>query len=296
MRGTTRDQVLLALPSLRRPAAIRQHPGIPWGPVVDGLEIPDQPRGLFENGTFNRVPMIIGSTRDEGWVFVDRSFPAGLSAEQYQAAVTTEFGAADASAILAMYPAADFLTPKHALARLTGDAEYVCEARRVARLVSRTGTPVYEYSFEREVDAVVPGLVIHGLDTNFVFGNNYGPPAPYVRNADDVALSTSMGGYWTRFMATGDPNLRRRDRGNVIAMARAPMPTMTPMMTTAWSAGPRSNAGGQASRPRRSIREGERLRGEQCDFWNRCFCNPSSDPCRHRALPMICAVGLCSRT
>ena len=177
MRGKDRNQVLLALPSL--PGSLQRFAEIgaaPWGPVVDGLEIPDQPRTLFENGTFNRVPIIIGSTRDEGWLFVDRSFPAGLTAEQYQAAVRPEFGAADAPAILAMYPVADFASPKHALARLTGDAEYVCEARRVARLVSRTRTPVYEYSFEREVDAVAPDLVIHGLDTNFVFGNNYGPP------------------------------------------------------------------------------------------------------------------------
>ena len=49
-------------------------------PVVDGLDIPDQPRTLYESGAFNHVPLIIGATRDEGWIYVDRSFPGGLTA------------------------------------------------------------------------------------------------------------------------------------------------------------------------------------------------------------------------
>jgi carboxylesterase type B len=63
------------------------------------------------------------------------------------------------------------------------------------------------YSFEREADAVAPDLVIIGLDTNFVFGNNFGPPLkPYVLNGADLALFAAMSGYWTRFAARGNPN------------------------------------------------------------------------------------------
>jgi para-nitrobenzyl esterase len=161
---------------------------------------------LYESGAFNHVPTIIGSTRDEGWIYADRSFPAGLTTEQYETAVEVEFGAADAPAILAKYPATDFASPKLALSRLIGDVEAVCEARRVARLIERTKTPVYLYSFEREADAVVPDLVIHGLDRNFVFGNNFGAPSNYVLNAEDLALFGAIGRYWTRFAATGNPN------------------------------------------------------------------------------------------
>src|SRR4029450_336908 len=111
----------------------------------------------------------------EGWTWVNRAFPSGVTVDQYEATISTEFGA-DASAILAAYPAADFPSPKDALVRLVGDVEYTCEARRVARLIERTKTPVYLYSFDREIDTVVHDHVAHGMDVNFVFGNDYGPP------------------------------------------------------------------------------------------------------------------------
>jgi carboxylesterase family protein len=62
------------------------------------------------------------------------------------------------------------------------------------------------YSFEREADAVIPDLVTHGLDRNFLFGNNFGPPSNYVLNPEDLALFHAISGYWTRFAATGNPN------------------------------------------------------------------------------------------
>jgi carboxylesterase family protein len=183
-----------------------------WTPVVEGYEIPDQPRRLYRRGAFTRVPITLGANRDEGWTFVNRSFPAAVTPEQDEAAVDTEFGA-DAAKILAAYPVAKFASPKHALARLAGDVEYVCEARRVARLIAKTTAPVFLYSFEYEVDPVLPGLVAHGFEVNFVFGNNFGPPlfAAYVLDAADLALAQAMGGYWTRFASTGNPNAHGRD-------------------------------------------------------------------------------------
>ena len=40
-------------------------------------------------------PSLSAATRDEGWIYADRSFPAGLTASQYEAAVReAEFGVA----------------------------------------------------------------------------------------------------------------------------------------------------------------------------------------------------------
>ncbi len=206
LRGKSQNQVLNARPPGQF-EEFRETGRTQWTPIVDGVEIPDQPRYLYERGQFNQVPVLLGANRDEGWTFVSRSFPGIVTDDQYQAALETEFGV-DATAIRAAYPTDGVVSPKDALARLVGDAEYVCEANRLARLVERTKTPVFLYSFEYEVDPVVLDRVVHGLEVNFVFGNNYGPPlfAAYALAPAELALFRTIAGYWTRFAKTGDPN------------------------------------------------------------------------------------------
>jgi para-nitrobenzyl esterase len=268
MRSKNRNEVLLALPTGQQ--QFLESSRASWGPVVDRLEIPDQPRILYEHGAFNRVPLIIGATRNEGWIYADRSFPAGLTPEEYQAAVQQEFGAADAPAILAMYPAADYPSPKHALSQLAGDVEAVCEARRVARLVSRTGTPVYQYSFEREVAAVAGDQVIHGIDTNFTFGNNYAAPSNYVLNADDRALSGAIGDYWTRFAATGNPNVVRRHQQHAAGVFHADVAVDDENDDVVrWPASHGEN--GKYLALDVPIRQDKHLREPYCDFWEPFF-------------------------
>jgi para-nitrobenzyl esterase len=256
MRAKSQADVLRALPiGLDQ---IVESARVQWGPVVDGVELPDQPRALYESGAFTRVPLIIGTNRDEGWPFVDRSFPGGVSAEQYDAVLTSEFGS-DEPAVRSMYPVPPAATPelallarKETLAAIVGDLEYVCETRRMARAVERTGTPVFVYSFEYEAPAVAGTRVIHGLETNFVFGNNFGPPSNHVLNDADRALFHSLSGYWTRFAANGHPNTD--DLGVVH-----------------WPGFKHPTGGGRGSDKHlvfdTTIREGLRQREAFCDFW-----------------------------
>jgi para-nitrobenzyl esterase len=260
MRGRTAAQVLLGFGNGQQEFAETSR--VDWGPVVDGLDIPDQPRALYESGAFAHVPLIVGATRDEGWVYVDRSFPGGLTAEQFVDAVETEFGAGDAPSILANYPLADYPSPKHALSQIAGDVEFICEARRVARLVERSGTPVFMYSFEREVPPVAGDQVIHGLDRNSLFGTNYGAPSNYVLNADDLMLVGAIGGYWTRFAAAGHPN---SDDESVLQWPRFRHPTgrgrgSDKYLVLDWP-----------------LREAKRLRESPCDFWEPFFLRSIAD-------------------
>jgi para-nitrobenzyl esterase len=208
LRGATRDQILLALTQASQQVAEPPNRFF-WLPVVDGVELPDQPRALLEQGAFHRVPTIIGTTRDEGWgAFITRSFPAGVSAAQFETWVTGEFGGA-AGEILSSYLPADFPSPADAMARVVADAQFVCEGQRMARLIERTKTPTFVYSYEYEIDGLSVDHVIHGVESNILFGNNYVPPqfASHPLDAADLALHGAMAGYWTRFAAAGSPNI-----------------------------------------------------------------------------------------
>jgi para-nitrobenzyl esterase len=195
--------VLQALPLFGDEFLERQQ--VQWGPVVDGLEIPDQPRELYERGALSRVPIVVGVTGDEGWNWVDRSFPTGIDAAQYERAVFGEFSS-EAPAALRLYPSGAFATPKDALAKMTGDVEYVCDARRVARFVHRAGLPVYLYSYEYKIDDVSPGRAPHGTESNLLFGNDFAAPTAHVLTPADLSLFSTMSGYWRRFAESGDPN------------------------------------------------------------------------------------------
>ena len=208
LRAKTFGQVLGALPVGTEQFAEtgRTH----WSPVVDELVIQDQPRTLYEIGAFSRVPIVIGSNRDDGWTFVNRSVPGEMTQEQYESALATEFGA-DAAAILAAYPTAAHDSPKDALGQVVTDAEYACGAKRLSFLIERTNTPVYLYQFEYVVYDVAPGRAVHGLDINFLFGTTVGvpllpPPTTYILRAKDLEFSRVMAGYWRRFADRGNPN------------------------------------------------------------------------------------------
>jgi para-nitrobenzyl esterase len=207
MRSKSRDAVLTAL--LQSPQQVAEPAGLAfWEPVVDGVVIPEQPRVLFERGAFHPVPTIIGFTRDEGWGnFVRRSFQSGVSLTQYENWVLNEFGP-HGPGVLGLYPASGFSSPEEAMARVTGDAQFVCEARTLGKSIERTGTPTYLYSYEHEIDTLSLDHVIHGVESNIQFGNNYAAPVfpPYVLNSADLALHAAMAGYWTRFAARGNPN------------------------------------------------------------------------------------------
>lgn len=206
LRSKTQSQIMLALSQGTQ--RVGEVPGLVyWQPVVDGMVIPAQPRVLIEAGLFHRVPLMIGFTRDEGWGnFITRSFPS-VSLAQYQTWIGTEFGP-HASSVLAQYPATDFPSPMEAMARVVGDGQFVCETSRFARAVSDVHVPTFVFSYEHVINDLSVGHVIHGVESNILFGNNYIPPVflSHALTPADNVLHAAMAGYWTRFASTGMPH------------------------------------------------------------------------------------------
>ena len=256
MRSATRNAVLSALAQASL-QVVEPVGRTFWEPSVDGIVIPDQPRTLFDLGLFHQVPTMIGFNRDEGWGsfnnrFITASFPAGVSAAQYETWVTNEFGQ-QAPRVLDVYPAGS--SPTQTMATLVGDVQFICEARRVARAVEATNAPTFLYSYEYVINDLSPDFVLHGVEGNILFANNYTAPV-HALTAADLAVHAQMAGYWTRFAATGNPN-----RGGDSAFS--------------WPPFTRPNGNGRGNDKfmvfRSTPSEGGRLREQQCDFFEPFF-------------------------
>jgi para-nitrobenzyl esterase len=262
MRSAPRAAVLAALPlaSLQ----VVESPGrVFWEPSVDGIVIPDQPRVQFDAGAFHRVPTIVGLNRDEGWgsfvsPFVGLSFPSGVSATQYEDWVNDEFGP-HAPGVLDLYPAGP--SPASMLAQLVGDVQFACETRRVARAIEQTGTPVYLYSYEYVIPGFLGNRVLHGVESNIIFGNDYVPPVfpSHPLTDPDNALHNKMATYWAQFAATGSPN-----RGDTSLESWPPFTR---------PAGPGRGTDKYLVFDT-ALREGTRLREAQCNFFEPFYFRP----------------------
>lgn len=176
-------------------------PPVSWGPTLDGLLIPREPAEAMRLGLHHRVPLIIGSNADETGLVT----PAITTEAEYRAALTALTGPNVALRVLQQYPVAAYGTPRRALVQVTTDASFTCQARLASRAaaIGQPGVPVRRYLFTH---ALQPARgAFHGLELFYLF-QKLGEVAPQAP-ASEFALEASLLGFWTRFAATGDPNL-----------------------------------------------------------------------------------------
>lgn len=174
-----------------------------YGPNVDGKVFPEQPLASIARGAHAHMPVIIGNTTQETMLFVNGLGPV-TDAADYQAAIAKTFGADAAPRIVAAYPLASFPSPKLALMRLTTDALFTCQSRRIASALTHTQTePVYRYLFDHtlENDPEQKALgAVHTIEHAFFFPwqGSYRPT-----NAD-LTIQRLMIERWTEFARTGE--------------------------------------------------------------------------------------------
>ena len=118
-------------------------------------------------------------------------------------------------------------------------------------------SPVVSSTLGRAVDTLLPDHVIHGVEGNILFGNNYSAPLPsYTLTDVDRALHAAMAGYRGRFAASGNPN---RGEG----------------AETSWPPFERPKGKGRGNDKyivlKPDIGEGGRLPEAQCDVFDRFF-------------------------
>ncbi|MDB6102653.1 MAG: fumD, partial [Gammaproteobacteria bacterium] len=173
-------------------------------PIVDGYVLPAQPRGVFQSGTVNAVPTIVGVNADEGRMFSGEGNAVSVTA--YRKWTREKFGPLAAD-ILRVNPAATDPAAAAATSAIIGDVMFVETARLIARGTSQRQPRTFAYLFTRRAgDDSLPAT--HSEELPFVFASleqpsfiKHPPPMPA-----DLQLSSAMLRAWTRFAASGDPN------------------------------------------------------------------------------------------
>ncbi len=173
-----------------------------YGPNMDGVVFPEQPIAAIEAGRHSHMPVIVGNSGDETMLWATSAGPVN-DAAGLDAALAKLFGAQAAPRIRAMYPLADFPTPRDAMVRISTDAFFTCQSLRVARaLAQHQRAPVYRYLFAHTLqnDAELRGQrAVHTIEHVFFFPWQ----GSYKPTADDLAVQQLMVGRWSGFARTG---------------------------------------------------------------------------------------------
>jgi para-nitrobenzyl esterase len=196
MRAKRAEDLAAALPFKR---SLLLPPGVWWGPVVDGVELPRLPLAAMRAGDFARVPLVIGWNRDEG-ILHTLGVDSVTSAE-LEGFVRSVFGPEAAARVPQRYAR---VTPKDALTDVVTDGIFACNARRVARAVADRGVPVYLYEFAHALDDpnAHPLGATHSVELFLVWGN---PSNGIGLSATERPLSRLVMDAWGRFARIGDP-------------------------------------------------------------------------------------------
>lgn len=212
LRDKSADELVGALPFRR---GLLLLPGVWWGPIIDGHELPRMPMAAIRAGDFAKVPLLLGTTRDEGTLHT-MSYDA-VTPDELAWFIRTTFGDAALAPVLAHYTRP---TPKQALTDIVTEGIFRCNNRRVARLVAGQGVPVYLYEWTHALDGPPPAHALgptHSIDLFFVFGvatKGLGPSPgeqPLVDRVQDLwgafVKSGDPGHGWPRYTAASDPHM-----------------------------------------------------------------------------------------
>lgn len=170
-----------------------------FSPVVDGRYLPADFRDLA--GAANQVPVMVGSTKNDGLGWDEPS----RTVEEYQEYLAGAFFD-QAPLVEAAYPAENGSQAAARFDFVSTTAGFTEPARFTARATQAQGLPTYRYVFEYAPNTPrsLQWGAQHDVELPYLFG--------YLTRADgygdyDFALSDKLVNYWIAFADSGDPNV-----------------------------------------------------------------------------------------
>jgi para-nitrobenzyl esterase len=202
LRAMPADRLVDGCPAAIGPTANRKGKD-KFGPIVDGVVLPDAPMRLFAEGKFHHVPILLGTNRDEMTLFMGGGNRGVPKRKLGLRVVVKRTFPENADEVLNAFSCADDDGAFPAFRDMMTVGCFTAPCRLVARFCADAGVPVYLYEFSR----VPPGSTrtglgaTHGIEIPYVFGTfkeQFG-------DATDRRLADAMSRYWTQFARNGAP-------------------------------------------------------------------------------------------
>ncbi len=168
-------------------------------PTIDGWLLPDHPEHIFSEGKQADIPVIIGTTKDEGNFF--SGFVNFETRFEFAKKLQGVYGSR-ASDVLAHYPAETKQELKAAASEFVTDAWFVQPARKLLDGMTQLSSPAYQYQFSRGNPSNPELGAPHASELRYVF-NTLKNPEEY---PESQTLSDQVVDYWVQFAKTGNPN------------------------------------------------------------------------------------------
>ncbi len=176
--------------------------GVTFGLVADGVYLDRSALSLASTDELGDVPLLIGSTLDEGSLFT--SGADSITDQELRDLVLIELEG-NTDLLLSQYESLE--TNLEKLATFLTDSQYACAADRFA---SAAGDEAVVYTYQlihRSSDTPLALGATHGSDVILLFGNPEAVAgyASEELNAEDVLVADFIQAAWTTFAADGAP-------------------------------------------------------------------------------------------
>ena len=161
--------------------------------------MPESSEERYTHGKQNDVPLIAGTNRNEGTMFM--SFQPLAERAQFLELLAGVYGDA-AHEVARLYPSSnvDELRVQHD--RFLTDTWFLRGTRRMLLGMDRVSSPAFQYFFTRVNPENPAWGAHHAAELGYVFNTLQGE----TYDGTDAGLAALMIDYWVQFARTGDPN------------------------------------------------------------------------------------------
>ena len=191
---------------------------LPWGPVIDGIQINEEPFKLIRKNIFTQMPIITGTTNDEGRFFVYSLFRNKISAADFDIFMADSFGARNIHAIKELYSIENHLADyRNHIVDIIGDFLFYCPTLNITKYISNIYgrdciKQIWLYIWEHPASFQAWGFrypfcenhACHGIELPFIFST--AKLAGFTFSTDEILLIREIMSFWSNMAKYLNPS------------------------------------------------------------------------------------------